>query len=132
MCSIEDCQATPVAGGLCAKHYMRLRRTGDAMKTGQSGRPSRGGLDAKLHIKLRRMFPDWSKQTQYRYIRAYRTLTACEGEAAAKAAVSASTRPNGGVNVSAFERQAELAIFNSLRTSRKAKVAAAVSDTELT
>jgi hypothetical protein len=37
MCSIEGCGAKTVAKGLCAKHYMRLKRTGDAVKTGRPG-----------------------------------------------------------------------------------------------
>jgi hypothetical protein len=39
MCSIEGCDANPVAHGLCAKHYMRRRRTGDPGKVGKAGRP---------------------------------------------------------------------------------------------
>jgi hypothetical protein len=32
MCSAPSCGAKPVAHGLCQKHYMRLRRSGDASK----------------------------------------------------------------------------------------------------
>jgi len=39
MCKIEGCRAEPIAKGLCAMHYMRLRRQGDASKTGKPGRP---------------------------------------------------------------------------------------------
>jgi hypothetical protein len=38
MCKIEGCRAKPVALGLCARHYMRERRTGDPNKVGQPGR----------------------------------------------------------------------------------------------
>ena len=29
ICTIDDCHNQAIAGGLCAKHYMRRRRTGD-------------------------------------------------------------------------------------------------------
>jgi DNA-binding response OmpR family regulator len=38
MCTIEGCDRKPVARGLCAKHYMRARRTGDPTQTHKPGR----------------------------------------------------------------------------------------------
>ena len=38
MCTIEGCDRKPVASGLCAKHYMRARRTGDPTQTYKPGR----------------------------------------------------------------------------------------------
>jgi hypothetical protein len=38
-CSFPDCHAKALAKGLCAKHYMRLRRRGDPAKVGRRGRP---------------------------------------------------------------------------------------------
>jgi DNA-binding response OmpR family regulator len=38
MCTIEGCDRKPVAKGLCAKHYMRARRTGDPSQTRMPGR----------------------------------------------------------------------------------------------
>jgi DNA-binding response OmpR family regulator len=38
MCTIVGCDRRPVAKGLCAKHYMRARRTGDPNQTGRPGR----------------------------------------------------------------------------------------------
>jgi DNA-binding response OmpR family regulator len=38
MCTIEGCDRKPVASGLCAKHYMRARRTGDPTQTQKPGR----------------------------------------------------------------------------------------------
>src|ERR1700687_6088974 len=32
MCTIDGCAANPIAKGLCSKHYMRVRRGGDASK----------------------------------------------------------------------------------------------------
>jgi len=37
MCKIEGCDRKPVANGLCAKHYMRARRTGDPTQTRKPG-----------------------------------------------------------------------------------------------
>ena len=37
MCIITDCQNKPVAKGLCAKHYMRQRRSGDPNKVRKRG-----------------------------------------------------------------------------------------------
>jgi hypothetical protein len=38
-CTIEGCGGEAVAKGLCAKHYMRLRRAGSADTVGKAGRP---------------------------------------------------------------------------------------------
>jgi DNA-binding response OmpR family regulator len=38
MCTIEGCDRKSVALGLCAKHYMRARRTGDPAQTHKPGR----------------------------------------------------------------------------------------------
>ena len=35
MCKIEGCSGKAVARGLCAMHYMRVRRTGDPALTGK-------------------------------------------------------------------------------------------------
>jgi hypothetical protein len=37
MCSIQGCAGKAIAKGLCSKHYMRLRRTGDATKVTKPG-----------------------------------------------------------------------------------------------
>ncbi len=39
MCSIDGCGSKPVTKSLCAKHYMRLRRTGSATEIKKPGRP---------------------------------------------------------------------------------------------
>src|SRR6516225_3162329 len=39
MCTIAGCRTQPIAKGLCAKHYMRQRRTGDPNQIGKAGRP---------------------------------------------------------------------------------------------
>jgi DNA-binding response OmpR family regulator len=50
MCTIEGCDRKPVAKGLCAKHYMRVRRNGDPNQTRTPGRkcdpsPMQMGVD---------------------------------------------------------------------------------------
>jgi hypothetical protein len=37
MCNIEGCTNNTVAKGLCAKHYMRMRRNGDASTVRKRG-----------------------------------------------------------------------------------------------
>jgi hypothetical protein len=40
-CSIPGCGGAATAHGLCPKHYMRVRRRGDAASVGKPGRPRR-------------------------------------------------------------------------------------------
>ena len=39
MCHVEHCDLPAVAKGYCRKHYMRLRRHGDARQINKAGRP---------------------------------------------------------------------------------------------
>lgn len=39
MCLAENCASLAVAKGYCRKHYMRLRRHGDAQRINKAGRP---------------------------------------------------------------------------------------------
>jgi hypothetical protein len=55
-CKIEGCGGVVVARRLCAKHYMRWKRTGDALKTGKPGRkpdPTKPTADAREVAALR-------------------------------------------------------------------------------
>jgi len=113
MCSIEGCDAKPVAKGLCAKHYMRQRRTGDPMKTSGPGRPKMNDTSATI---IREMFRDLGKRTQDRQIRASRILCACGGQEALEAAILKASRPNGSLNFSLLERLADSALLKALRT----------------
>jgi hypothetical protein len=101
MCRIKGCYGKSVAGGLCAKHLMRVRRTGDPHKVRK-----RGPKPSSWQAGFREMFPEYSKRTQARQIRAFRLLNAC-GEGAFKEAVKAATRPNDSVNVSKLLEIAE-------------------------
>jgi hypothetical protein len=93
MCLIQDCDGKPVAKGLCTKHYMRARRTGDPGKTRKPGR-----APAAYGALLRSTFAEWSPRTQQRYISAMRNLR--DLGAHMEAAIKDATRPNGSVNVS--------------------------------
>jgi len=44
MCKIDGCKTKAVARGFCAKHYMRVRRTGDAATVRKAGRHRDQGL----------------------------------------------------------------------------------------
>jgi hypothetical protein len=69
MCVIDDCGGKPVAKGLCAKHYARLRRGGDPQRLRKPGRKT--PQDTALN---RKFFPEWSPRTQARYTLAMRLL----------------------------------------------------------
>ena len=48
-CRVEGCPNAAIAGGLCGKHYMRVRRTGDAPAKHTPGpKPKPGGRAAAL------------------------------------------------------------------------------------
>ena len=121
MCSIEGCDGKTVAKGLCAKHYMRVRRTGDPSKTRPPGPPRKAGLTAFL----RGQFSDLSSRTQSRHIRAYKLLTAFAGQEALEAAMLKASRANGSLNVAGMERQADLVLSMAMKTWPKDQLAEA-------
>jgi hypothetical protein len=121
MCSIEGCDGKTALKGLCAKHYMRVRRTGDPSKTWLPGPPRKAGLTAFL----RSQFSDLSPNTQNRHIRAYKVLAAFGGQEALEAAILKASRANGPVNVAAMLRQADLALSMALKTWPKEQLAEA-------
>jgi hypothetical protein len=92
MCSIEGCDAKPVAKGLCAKHYMRVKRQGSPDKTGKAGRPRSPGLEL-----ARSVFPDYSARTIARHNQAMQMLGS---EALRKDVIQKNRRPDGSINVS--------------------------------
>ena len=109
MCKIEGCQSKPVAKDLCAKHYMRERRTGDASKTRKPGRKPDPYLTGMRAI----MGADFgSRGTFSRYVSAMRLLN---DEATMVRVINAATRPNGSINVAKLH---EMAIFIAVREGR--------------
>lgn len=112
MCKIEGCDAKPVAKGLCAKHYMRQRRHGDAAVTGKPGpKPN----EAKVFA--RNLFRDWSPRTLARYEHAMRMankIAGVTGESAAEiikrmVKVNAHKSGNGNFSVAGLEASIEFA-----------------------
>jgi len=101
MCRIKGCYGKPVADGLCAMHYMRVRRHGGPHEVRKRGpKPSwRADLRAMLP-------PEQSPRTKARYIRAFKLL-AGRGEEVWMKAVEAAARPNGSLNVSKLLAMAE-------------------------
>jgi hypothetical protein len=97
MCSIEGCDREPVAKGLCARHYMRRRRTGDPNRTRKAGRK---------RDPLRDLFQEWSRRTVGHHKAAMMVLLTLGGEELWAQAVKVATRPNGTLNVAELERQA--------------------------
>ena len=95
MCRIKGCYGKSVAHGLCQKHYMRLRRTGDPNRIGKPGPKL-----PEWRKALREMFQDiQSPRTHARYIEAFKLLQAFDPETR-KAAIEQAGRPNGTLNVS--------------------------------
>jgi hypothetical protein len=102
MCSIKGCEDKPIARGLCAKHYMRLRRTGTTDDGRKPGRPP----DEVLAL-IRTMVSDYSPRTIARYARAMRLLDVLDDKSKEEI-VRDCTRPNGSFNTSKFLMLAEL------------------------
>ena len=97
MCKIEGCWGKPVAQGLCAKHYMRLRRHGNATETHKPGpKPSR------LNVAFRALMADseLSPRTLARHAKAYRLLAGLIDDETMKQVLKAVTRPSGSLNAS--------------------------------
>lgn len=97
-CTFPDCQAKAVAKGLCAKHYMRLRRHGDPAKVNARGR--RDGDAA-----ARQLMSEVSDRSYARFLRGLRLLRLFEFDVAP--VIAKCTRPNRSVNWARFEQLAE-------------------------
>jgi hypothetical protein len=69
MCTIDGCTGRAVAKGLCAKHYMRARRTGDPANTRKPG----GKKDEVLAL-CDQLCRDLSARNRARYSAAMRFL----------------------------------------------------------
>ena len=77
----------------------------DKPRRGRPRTPERLAMDAAG------IGTDWSERTRARYLRSWRLLNALEGREAARAAMVASSRPNGSMNVAKFERLADAALM---------------------
>src|SRR5262245_59404889 len=99
MCQISGCKAKAVAKGLCAKHYMRARRTGDAETS-----PRKAGRKPDLIVSLHRETMKsvcWSPRTFSRWMEAMKGMAALGLSAKARQElIQKATRPAGSVNVS--------------------------------
>src|SRR3954447_25411761 len=106
MCSIDGCDGAVLAKGLCGKHYMRLRRTGDPCRTRKSG-PKPSTL-----AQMRALLPEWSERTLSRYKLAMMLFPNAEER---RQGIAAASRPNGSVNVSRF---LDIAVMACVRASK--------------
>jgi hypothetical protein len=112
MCTIEGCDGDAVSQGLCAKHYMRLRRTGDPNVTLKPG--AKAGDGSKRTSSL---FPEWSPRTRARFQQAMSLL---QGQPLKikRETVQRAIRSNGSVNVSKLVDMATMIYVSSLSHPR--------------
>jgi hypothetical protein len=93
MCVIEGCDTKPVAKGLCAKHNMRQRRTGDPNRVRKPGR--------KRNPVLELLTENRSRRSNMRFVLAARWLReAGADDDALRQAIKTASRPNGTLNIS--------------------------------
>jgi hypothetical protein len=92
MCMIEGCDTKSVAKGLCAKHYMRQRRTGNPNQVRKPGRKRSPPLELLTENRARR--------SNMRFVLAARWLReAGADDDALRQAIKAASRPNGMLNI---------------------------------
>jgi hypothetical protein len=117
MCLIHGCDAPAVAKGLCAKHYARQRRNGDAMKTAK-----RGPKPDPLAVVAATQFKDWSPRTRATYVEACRRFHEVAKRAGdanpderLQKATERITRPNGTFSVAKLN---QLSIDEAMLTAK--------------
>jgi hypothetical protein len=98
MCKIEGCDDKSVAHGLCQKHYMRLRRHGDANKV---GKPGVKVAEWQQRLLAEHAHDGRSPRTLARLVKAFELLAELDVEQR-HAVLALAARPNGSVNVSAL------------------------------
>ena len=102
MCNINGCDAAPIAHGLCARHYMRMRRTGDPEKVRRAGRPR-----DEAALLWRQALPDESPRTMARILHSRKIFMYWGVSALVQEdMIKDCTRPSGTVNWSKLERLA--------------------------
>jgi hypothetical protein len=97
ICTIDGCESVATAKGLCAKHYMRLRRTGDAGKTQKPWANHTKRIDHPFPRAFMRDY-SWSLRTYQRMFEAIRYSEAAGDHE--MIIEKHCTWPNGKVNVS--------------------------------
>jgi hypothetical protein len=103
-CQIDSCSSEPVAKGLCAKHYMRSKRTGNPNVTRKPGRQRQNEVIWQ-YVKGQFSEYGWSPRTIDRYVRAYALLQVGGFDSDFNIGIiKAATRSSGSFNVSKFER----------------------------
>ena len=109
-CSIDGCVNRAKAHRLCAKHYMRLRRNGDATTIVKRGRPRDANRGA-----VRQMLSEMSARTYARWWRATTLIQNVGGDS--QQAIRDCSRPNGTMNVAKLERLADRMMFDHVRSA---------------
>jgi hypothetical protein len=104
-CKFDGCGDPVKARGWCAKHYRRWLRTGDP---GTCRKPGPERSVARQAMDMAHMGREWSPRTVARYQAALNLLR--ESGVDARPVSTPCVRPNGTINVSAFERRARAAV----------------------
>jgi hypothetical protein len=105
MCTIKGCNDKAIAKGLCARHYMRLRRTGNANSARKRGRPQ---VPPRIEVEVMRQGSNLSKRSLARYNRALKFIDLLEDPETRTALLKAAARPSGFMS---FSKLLELAEF---------------------
>ena len=105
MCVVESCDRKPIAKGLCAKHYMRVRRAGDPSTV---GKPGRKRSPERLPMEEMGVSAEWSPRTFARFKQAIEMLREVGGVEEVKQPIEAATRSNRSLNVSKLVRIAAM------------------------
>ena len=100
-CQAPECSRPVRARGLCATHYQRWRRTGDAFAVGRPGRKPDGRRAA---AKSRYTEAQWSARTFARYWTACGEIENAAGPDVLEEVLASLDRPGRPPNVAAVER----------------------------
>lgn len=102
MCIVEGCESKAVSKGLCAKHYMRRRRTGDPNVTRKPGAKA-----TEWSNFISSQFGELSPRTRARFKLAMSLLDG-QPEKVRQETMQRATRGNGSFN---FSKLLDMAIM---------------------
>lgn len=114
ICTVDGCDEIARAKGLCARHYTRLNRHGDAAVVNTRGRRRK-----EIHAMVQQLLRHKPDRASARFQTGLNILIEIVGPDGYDAAVRACTRPNGTVNKAQLRRMAGEVIHLWLQRFRK-------------